>query len=186
MKNSHAGFTLIELLVTIAIIALLIGLVAPQAGRIKAKADSAKCLNNLRQIGVSVGLYSADNNNRFPAIESMPSDPVYGEAYEDDPEKKPKPIYEVLSPYGVTKDTLKCASDVAKANYFAKEGSSYGWRNTVDDEIASAPKIYGRRGIRNPNASWLLLVTDYDVVHLGHDGQLHSNRLYADGHVTSK
>ncbi len=175
MKTSESGFTLIELMVTIAIIAMLVGLLAPQTGRMIQKANSTKCANNLRQIGASVLLYSQDNDNRFPPIESMPTDPVYDQ---DDTGKAPKPIYDVLSPYGVTKAVLQCPSDLRGPNYFAKEGSSYQWRNIVDDEIASAPKVYGRRGVRNPKSTWLLLATDYENVHSGH-----ANRLYADGHI---
>ncbi len=180
MKKYQSGFTLIELLVSISIIALLIGLLAPQTGRIMEKANSAKCANNLRAVGVAVGLYASDNDNRFPYIESMPSDEVYTG---DNPESDPKPIYETLSPYGLSRDALKCPADIARNNYFAKEGSSYQWRNFVDGEVASAPKIYTRRGIRNPRASWLVITTDYDSVHRGQGGQYFTNRLYADGHV---
>ncbi|MGH8046431.1 MAG: type II secretion system protein [Chthoniobacterales bacterium] len=177
MRRSNSGFTLIELLCVIVIISILIGLLVPNLKKYQGKADSVKCLNNLRQIGVAVNNYSADNDNHFPAIESMPTDEVYSQA---DNGEDPKPIYETLSPYGVTKDLLKCPTDLRTFNYFEKEGSSYQWRNIVDDEIASAPKIYGRRGVRNPRTAWLLLATDYENIHSGH-----GNRLYADGHVVA-
>ena len=177
MKSGFTNaFTLIELLVTISILGILVSLVVPQVGRGIEKANSIKCSNNLRQIGAAVGLYAQDNDDRFPAIESMPSDPVYTSP--DASGETPKPILEVLSPYGVTEAGLKCPSDLRGPNYFKKEGSSYQWRNIVDDEIASAPKVYTRRGVRNPMTAWLLLATDYDAVHGGH-----ANRLYADGHI---
>jgi prepilin-type N-terminal cleavage/methylation domain-containing protein/prepilin-type processing-associated H-X9-DG protein len=178
MKKTNSGFTLIELLVTIAIIAILASMLAPAAGRMAQKANSTKCASNLRQIGASVLLYSQDNDNRFPAIESMPSDPVY-DSSSDGPPKKP--IFETLSPYGVTKSLLQCPADIRGQNYFAKEGSSYQWRNIVDTELTSDPKVYGRRGARNPKSTWLLLLTDYENVHNGH-----GNRLYADGHVIAQ
>lgn len=180
MRRHASGFTLIELLVTITIIAMLIGLTAPQLRRVMEKANSTKCLNNLRQIGVSANLYANDNGGKFPLIESMPSEEVYQQDVEGE---NPKPIFETLSPYGLTQDTLKCAADLAGPNYFTKEGSSYQWRNMVDGELTNNVKMYGGRGGNNTaprsvRSAFVVICTDYEAVHGGR-----SNRLYADGHV---
>ena len=65
-KRVLSGFTLVELLVVIAILAILVALLMPSINRARDSAQSTKCVNNLRQLGVMTELYCADSGNVFP------------------------------------------------------------------------------------------------------------------------
>jgi len=59
------GFTLIELLVVIAIIAILMAILMPALHRAREQGRRAKCLGNLRQLGLAWTMYADENDDKI-------------------------------------------------------------------------------------------------------------------------
>ena len=64
-KFDQRGFTLVELWVIIAIIAILGALLLPALAQSKEKAKATGCLNNKRQLGIAMILYTDDNDDEL-------------------------------------------------------------------------------------------------------------------------
>jgi prepilin-type N-terminal cleavage/methylation domain-containing protein len=197
------GFSLIELLVTIAIIAVLIGILLPTLPLARDAARRVACRATLRGIGQGVELYKNDHRAVFPVARYMPQPWLridaadFGlppEAFEEFDASLPDRMANYLDGGA---DLWKCPGDF---DVFAVEwaddqgnprigGTSYTYISGLGGRRLEESFFYERLGL---DATKIPVIYDFDGnTYETEDGRLipvdffHATRslLFADGHA---
>ena len=162
----RAAFTLVELLVVIAILALLVALLVPVFQRIVESGRATACLSNLRQLGIGLNLYLAENNNTMPVLRTG------RESLADD-----VPVIDtVLAKYVGEPRVFACPAD--KAGHATRTGTSYGWNVTLNGQSVGSLNFLGF----TQEHSHIPVLYDKEGFHPYLEEKV--NILYADGHAT--
>lgn len=121
------AFTLIELLVVMAIIGILAAMLLPSLSGAKRSAHAIACISNLRQVGLALTAYVADNGDRLPICAGyLPSQ-----------QSQLPPITTTLFPRQPTNQVFRCPAEHA---IFDVERTSYAWNFWLNDAPYSAPE----------------------------------------------
>jgi prepilin-type N-terminal cleavage/methylation domain-containing protein/prepilin-type processing-associated H-X9-DG protein len=168
------AFTLVELLVVIAVLGILASLLLPALSRAKEAGRSAKCISNLRQIGIALNLWVGDNDNKMPVMRDAPVPPNAPVGPEPSPDM-------VLSNYvsGVMR-IFECPSDDQRL--FVQTRSSYAWNSLLNGQDADRLNLLGLP----TQVSGTPLFYDKEGFHRGRDTNGGVNTLYADSHVSKQ
>ena len=120
------AFTLIELLVVIAIIAILAAMLLPVLGRAKEAGRRTHCMNNLRQFGLALKLYTGDFGSQFPHRASKGRWPqqMY-DSYGRDLKMLLCPSETTNAPYTFEADTNNFPADAAPRSYLLNGFNDY-------------------------------------------------------------
>jgi len=161
----QSGFTLIELLVVIAIVGILGGLLLPALSAAKAKAGSARCLGNLRQIGIGLRLYADENEGRLPRLAPDGRPPGLTNATGI---VLPRLLAPATSP-----ELFRCPQD--RKGVFRQTGSSYEWNQALNGRLLHRLN----REDTGPGDHATYLMRDAEPWH----AQGTRNVVFADGHA---
>jgi len=171
-------------MVVIAITAILASLIFSQVSAAKARANSIKCIANLRQIGSAFHLYANDNNGEFPLLNAGSGDTMTWMIR--------------LAPYLGVKDGVLGLSPLARAvpPFICPDWKMDATRKVsyaVNENIRKTAYSWNYRRINVPQSSTFLvaeIAANQDYYNPATDGDVqrrHPNKsanfLYVDGHA---
>ena len=199
--NNRKGFTLIELLVVIAIIAILAAMLLPALSNAWGMARRAKCINNLKQLGLAWTMYLQDNNGTFYDVPCWwiwgGKVGTVGAGYGPYPFNDPNFIRPLNRYVDDNLEIFHCPSDSGRPLELPSEphtydtmGNSYSY-NCVGDHVTGG--LLGKNIDQVSNPSKTVLVGDGVIIEYSpppgpkymrwHTTEPWANVLFVDGHV---
>ena len=167
MRRLRSGFTLVEMITVIVVIALLAVLTVSATQRMLAQGKVTQCLAHLKQLGIGLQGYLAENNNTIPELAG-------GRLRRDEP----VPVIDVaLAPYISDSRIFACPADTRIAQ---ESGTSYYWNVTLNGQVAGSLNFLRI----TQQTSQIPLLADKEGFHPYLDDKV--NILYADGHATKE
>lgn len=109
-----AGFVMgyASILTTVFLTAVLAGMLLPALAKAKAKAQSIKCVNNLKQVGLAFRIWAQDHQDRFP-FNPPAQDKAAGA--EKETSDDPVLVFQALANELVNPSILVCPADSSKS-----------------------------------------------------------------------
>jgi prepilin-type processing-associated H-X9-DG protein/prepilin-type N-terminal cleavage/methylation domain-containing protein len=198
--NTSSGLTLVELLIAIALISILCALLFAGWSRMSNKADETACVSNMRQVGLAIIQYTAENNGSYPGPAWVT---VTNEIRERSPSILYNPLGNYIYPYlgvklipgqDVTVKALVCPATRKKnpslsGHYQRLSGSQvdlspFGTFAATDGGYLQPMSVSNVEQRWGKPLSKIVAIYDMDVAG---EGPIHSggrNYLFLDGHVS--
>lgn len=161
------GFTLLELLMSVAVVAVLIGILVPSVSIVRARADATNCLGNLRSLGAALSSYLTENQMTMPTLKAARTSKSEEVAVIDN----------TLDAYVSSPRIFLCPSDRHEGMV---TGTSYFWNSALNGQPLASLNFFSLFS----DHTKIPVLVDKEGWHKKTKDKV--NHLFADGHATNE